>query len=153
VVFFIYGGFKANKSLKSIDKNNQVMRGWGIAAIVAVVVLSVVVYFGGGALFKAVIGADLSDYRDAIQQMNIDAEIKTQFLKDLEDIRISLDEKNNFGFWQWSEIDDSIIGLISDGKLEGSEYGSLQADIERMKRAQGLRTIKEVEQKNAPDKK
>jgi uncharacterized membrane protein YhaH (DUF805 family) len=137
------------------------MLGYGIAAIVALVVLSAVAYFGGGVLFKAVggeefkavIGDDLSDYRDAIQQMNIDAEIKTQFLKDLEDIRISLDEKSNFGFWQWAEISVSIEDLITDGKLDGSEYVSLQAEIERMKKAQGLRSIKEVEQKNAPDKK
>ena len=126
----------------------QVMLGCGIAALVALVVFSVTAYFGAGAFFRFGVGTDLSDHRDAIRQIDMDVEARTQLLGDLEDIRLSLDEQNNFGFFQWLEIDDSIQGIIADRRLDDDEYSVLQADIERMKRTQGLETAKEVERRN-----
>ena len=84
------------------------------------------------------IQSDLSDYRDAVHRMDIAPESKELLLRDIEAVRGSLDGKNNFTFFQWVEIDDSIQGILADGKIDTSEYSWLQNDILRMKRTQGI---------------
>jgi len=119
-------------------KTNQILIGCGIATLVAVVVLFTAAYLGAAAFFRYGVGSDLSDYRDAIQRMNIDSEAKKRILSDLEKVRLSLDDRNRFGFFQWIEIDESVQGIIADGKIEGSEYDSLLSEISRMKKIQGI---------------
>jgi len=112
--------------------------GCGIAALAFLLLLVVGGSLGWRAFCTFGIGSDLSDYRDAIQRMDIGPETKEQLLRDIEAVRMSLDETNNFSFFQWAEIDDSIQGILADGKIDTSEHRSLQADILRMKRTQGI---------------
>jgi len=121
-------------------KYKQILIGCGIAALVIGMVLCVAGYFMTKAFIRYAIGTDLSDYRDGIVKMDIDPATKKHIVRDLEDVRLSLDRKNNFGFLQWVEIDDSIQGIIADGKIVTDEYDPLQADISRMKKIQGLRS-------------
>ncbi|HKZ17153.1 MAG TPA: hypothetical protein VJ161_06790 [Geobacteraceae bacterium] len=121
-------------------KYKKILIGCGIAALFVVVVLSVAAYSMTTAFVKFGIGTDLSDYRDAILKMDIDSRTRKYIVRDLEAVRLSLDRKNNFGFLQWLEIDDSIQGIIADGKIVTDEYDPLQADIARMKKIQGLRS-------------
>ena len=120
-------------------KYKQILIGCGIAALVVGVALSVAAYSMATAFVRYGIGTDLSDYRDAIVKMDIDSGTKKHILRDLEDVRLSLDQKNNFRFLQWLEIDESIQGVIADGKIVADEYDPLQSDIARMKQIQGLR--------------
>ena len=112
--------------------------GCGIAALTFLLILAVGGFLGWRAFCTFGIGSDLSDYRDAIQRMDIGAETKGQLLRDIEAVRMSLDEQNNFSFFQWVEIDDSIQGILADGKIDTSEHKWLRADILRMKRTQEI---------------
>lgn len=119
-------------------KARQILIGCGIAALLAAAVLFAAAYSGSAAFFKYGVSSDLSEYRDSIRKMDIDAKVKEALLNDLEEVRFSLDEKNNFGFFQWLEIDDSIQGILADGMIETSEFASLLAEIARMKKIQGI---------------
>ncbi len=119
-------------------KAKQIMIGCGIAAFLAIAIFAVVAYFGATAFFAFGVGTDLSDYRDAVRGMDIDAVTRDRLLDDFESVRLSLDEGNNFGFFQWLEIDDSIQGILADGKIDADEHDSLQAEIARMKKIQGI---------------
>jgi len=119
-------------------KARHILIGCGIAALLAVAVLFAAVYSGSAAFFKYGVSSDLSEYRDSVRKMEIDTKAKEALLNDFEEVRFSLDEKNNFGFFQWLEIDSSIQGILADGKIETDEFASLLAEIARMKRTQGI---------------
>ncbi len=116
----------------------QTLIGCGIAALTFLLLLVVGRSLGWRAFCTFGTGGDLSDYRDAIQRMDIGAGTKEELLRDIEAVRMSLDEENNFSFFQWVEIDDSIQGILADGKIDTSEHEWLRADILRMKRTQGI---------------
>ena len=119
-------------------KTREIMIGCGYGAFVTLILLTVVVYFGGATIFKFGIGSDLSDYRYTLQRMDIDAKIGDQLIDDFEDVRLSLDKGNSFDIFQWFEIDDSIQGILADGKIDAGEYDSLRTDIALMKKIQGV---------------
>ena len=58
--------------------------------------------------------------------MDIDAETKRRILGDLEDVRRSLSEGNEFGLFEWVEIDESIRGVLADGRIDPAEVDSLE---------------------------
>ena len=133
-------------------KTREIMIGCGFGAFVTLILSTVVVYFWGAAIFKFGIGSDLSDYRYTLQRMDfdlsdyrytlrgmsIDAKIGDQLIDDFEDVRLSLDKGNNFDIFQWFETDDSIQGILADGKIDAGEYDSLRTDIALMKKIQGI---------------
>ena len=126
-------------SAAKVEKEiKQIMSGRKIVILLALALLVVGVIFGGKPFFAFGVGGDLSDYRDAIRATDIYTVTKNHLLEDLEKIRLSLDEGNNFGFFQWLEIDDSMKGILKDGKIEANELDSLLAEIERMKKIQGI---------------
>lgn len=120
-------------------KWEKIALGCGIAALVAIVLCALVAYFGGRAFFTFGVGSDLSDYRDAIEATQLDETTKKRLLDDLEEIRISLDDGNHFGFFQWIEMDNSIQGLIVDHKVNTRELEALRTEIARMRKIQGLK--------------
>ena len=74
----------------------------------------------------------------AINNMELDTEKKNQVMTDFDDIRISLDNGNNFGFFQWLSLDSSIQDQIENGVLSEVELESVERDIQRMKKVQNI---------------
>jgi len=109
------------------------------------VILGITSFVIGSAFLKFGIGTDLSDYRDAVQEMEIEAQQKDALLDDFERLRLSVAQRNQIGFFEWVEIDDSIRGMLADGMLDGRESESLRADIDRMHKIQGLSPARESE--------
>ena len=110
------------------------------AALAGVVLVTAVAVLGGPGFFAFAVGSDLSEQRDAIQGVDIDAETKRRIVGDLEDVRRSLVEGNEFGLFEWIEIDESIRGVLADGRIDPGELDSLEGEIARMKSIQGVPT-------------
>ena len=108
------------------------------AALVGVVLVTAVAVLGGPGFFAFAVGSDLSEQREAIRGVDIDAETKRRILGDLEDVRRSLGEGNEFGLFEWIEIDESIRGVLADGRIEPDELDSVEGEIARMKSIQGV---------------
>ena len=108
------------------------------AALAGVVLVTAVAVLGGPGFLAFAVGSDLSEQRDAIQGVDIDAETKRRIVGDLEDVRRSLVEGNEFGLFEWIEIDESIRGVLADGRIDPGELDSLEGEIARMKSIQGV---------------
>lgn len=108
------------------------------AALAGVVLVTAVAVLGGPGFFAFAVGSDLSEQREAIQGVDIDTETKRRILGDLEDVRRSLSEGNEFGLFEWIEIDESIRGVLADGRIDPGELDSLEGEIALMKSIQGV---------------
>ena len=108
------------------------------AALAGVVLVTAVAVLGGPGFFAFAVNSDLSEQREAIQGVDIDTETKRRILGDLEDVRRSLSEGNEFGLFEWIEIDESIRGVLADGRIDPGELDSLEGEIALMKSIQGV---------------
>lgn len=119
-------------------KFKHVMLGCGGVVLFVLVVLILISVFAWRGVFEHGVSTDLVDYKRAVQEMDIDDEIKSGILMDLSQIRLSLDKNNNFRFFQWITINSTLEELVADGNLSDEELFFLQTEIERMKKIQEL---------------
>jgi hypothetical protein len=85
-----------------------------------------------------VIQKDLSDYTFALEQSNLDPKIRDELIQDLDAVRLSIDEQNRFGFFQWISVQTEVEKILKDGRVDDKELPKLKTEIGRMKHVQGI---------------
>ena len=129
-------------------KTKKFFIGCGISALVVAICILIVTYFGWKTFVNYGVSSDLIEYRETIKGIEMDPEIRTQLISNIERIRLSLDKRNNITFFKWLEIDESIVATIGDGKVDKDELTSLHVDIQRMIEIQNLSSERNVEPVN-----
>jgi hypothetical protein len=81
---------------------------------------------------------DLVEYKDAVEHSNLDPQTQAELIGDLETVRLSIDDRNQFHFLQWLNVDKEVVRLLNDRQIDGPELAKLKAEIGRMKKIQGL---------------
>lgn len=119
-------------------KNKRIAIGCGVSGCLGLVVAVVLLVVAGSAFLEFGIGTDLSGYEDAIRASGLDSAKKDQLVGAITEVRSSVDRENNFGFFQWLQIDQSIQDLLGDGQIDEGEVDSLLVEIARMKEIQGI---------------
>ena len=112
--------------------------GCGIVVSVALVLLVLVSYLAWPGFVNFTVQNNLAEHRDLVEQMNLDPPVRDELLKDFNTLRLSIDDHNNFGFFQWIEIDLELTKIDQDGKIDIPELAKLRTEIGRMKKIQGI---------------
>lgn len=119
-------------------KNQKFSLGCGGAALILFIVLVVISMSLTKSFVKFGIVNNLIQYRTTVLAMDIDEEMKKSLVSDFEEIRRSISDKNNIGFFQWITIDTSISSILADEKISADEYDLLQSEIKEIKRIQNI---------------
>jgi len=91
-----------------------------------------------GLVAYGVIQEDLSQYKEKIEKSNLDPKVRDELVKDLDAVRLSIDERSHFGFFQWISVDTEVEKILKDGRIDDKELPKLKTEIDRMKKVQGL---------------
>jgi hypothetical protein len=91
-----------------------------------------------GFVAYGVIQKDLTEYKEAIERSNLDPKTREALIKDLDAVRLSIDQQSQFEFFQWLSVDTEIDKILNDRQIDVNELAKLKTEIDRMKKVQGL---------------
>lgn len=108
-------------------------------------------YFWGSPFLAYGIRNDLRGHEDKIQKIIMNEDVKNEIFSKLDEIRISVDQKNNFTFFKWINFDDSLDDILKDDKITKNELNILMSDIKQMQNIQNIKTSKTPAEANDDD--
>jgi len=101
-----------------------------------------ILYFWGSPFLAYGIRTDLRDYENKVLKINMDEKAKNYVFEKLDEIRISVDKKNNFSFFKWINFSDSLTDILKDDQISQSELKMLHSDIKQMQKIQNIKEEK-----------
>jgi hypothetical protein len=114
--------------------------GCGMVTSVVLLLIALVSYLAWPGFVNFTVQTNLAELRDAVQPTNLDPPVRDELVKDLDTLRLSIDDHNNFAFMQWIEIHQELTKIVQDRKIDPRELGMLKNEISRMKKIQGIET-------------
>lgn len=123
---------------KKKSGGSRLLIGCCVAFVGVGLVVAVGCAIGWSSFFHFGVNSDLTDYAEAIAAADLEATVKQLLLEDIELIRESFDERNNFSFLVWIETTNRIHQMIGDHEIDEFELEALQREFATIKRVQGL---------------
>jgi len=81
---------------------------------------------------------DLVKFKEAVDSSDLPPPTKVALIDDLEAVRLSLDDRNQFNFFQWVNVEKEFLRILGDRRIDETELAKLKVEIGRIKKIQGL---------------
>jgi hypothetical protein len=112
--------------------------GCGLVVSVALVLFALGIYLVWPGFLGYTVQHDLAELRDAVEQSNLEPPIRDELIDEFNALRLSIDDHNNFAFFQWLDIDREVKKILSDRVIDPREMTVLRTELGRMKKIQGI---------------
>jgi len=116
----------------------RVALGCGMVVSVVLILLAAAIYLITPAFVGYMIQDDLADWRDAIELANLNPKDRDEVSQGLEAVRLSLDDRQDLGFFQWMTISQEFRQTFEDGQVDDRELAKLKTEVGRLKKIQGI---------------
>jgi hypothetical protein len=112
--------------------------GCGLVVAVLLLLLGVIIYLAWPGFVGYLIQTELVNFREAVEKSPLEPNVRDEFAKDLDAVRLSMDDHKHFDLMQWMSISGEFRKVFDDGRIDPREIENLRTEIGRMKKIQGI---------------